>query len=320
MPKKINSVISDNTITVNFDGQTHMLSRTDAYAERVLQALRDRNYDEIPNLVSAAKRIETFSKGTFQVRDGEILVDGQPAPPVVGRKIKEFADEGLPYEPLVKFVQNLRNNPSFRAVNELYGFLEKNNHPITEDGTIIMYKAVKADFTDVHTGTFDNRPGQVLEMPRNQVNEDPNVHCSNGFHCGNWRYCNEFYSGGNMLEVEVNPADVVSIPNDLNEKVRVCKYKVLGVVKAELSSPLREVHTETPSDAGSDFSDENEDYCLDCGGDYDTYGDCECENVYDTCEDNACPSCYPVEGSVYGKTDFADDEDVYPYEDELTDE
>jgi len=302
---KISYIITDQNVTVNYDGQTHVISRNEKLADQLIQALREKRNEEIPNLVSAAKRVENFGKGNFVVKDGRVLINGETAPEVLSQKIIRFCDENLPYEPLLHFAENLLKNPSFRAVNELYQFLEKNDHPITDEGMLIAYKAVRQDWTDFHTGTFDNHPGQILEMPRNKVDEDSNSHCSHGFHVGNWRYCNDFHSGeGRMLEVEVNPADVVSIPNDLNEKIRVCKYKVLKEVDVENSSLLWKSDDKLeekifPQDAYCDQCDSlldkdepvcakcyNEQYCPLCG----EYKD-EMDDVCYECDLQICSVC-----------------------------
>ncbi len=298
--KRFSYLITDQNITVNYDGQTHIVPRTDGLADRLIQAVREKRMEEIPNLVSTAKRIETLSKGNFVVRDGEILVKGVPAPAALSRKILQFLDEDLPHEPLVKFAENLQRNPSYRSVNELFQFLEKNDHPITDDGKFIAYKKVRNDFKDVHSGTFDNSPGNVVEMPRNQVNEDSTQTCSYGLHVANWDYAFQFYSGGVMLEVEVDPADVVAVPVDYNQaKMRVCRYKVLGVVDKEHSSDtvLRRTHEEPVTDSG----------CHNCE-------DCEeCDEEFRYCDycgdeteagNNLCPECQR-------------EEDDYPWEDEV---
>lgn len=234
MSKEIAWIITDNNITVRYDHQTHIIARTDTLANKLIDALKNNKLDSIPDLVSAAKRIEVFSKGNFIVRDGEILINGIPAPPVLGNKIVRFANEGLPYKPLVKFAEKLQQNPSFRSVNELFQFLEKNDHPITENGNFIAYKKVRDDFKDIHSGKFDNSVGNIVEMPRNQVNEDANQTCSHGLHVANYDYASKFSSNGLMLEVEVDPADVVAVPIDYNQaKMRTCRYKVLGVVAQE---------------------------------------------------------------------------------------
>lgn len=291
---KFNWLITDQNITVNWHGdsgwQTHIVSRTDDLADRLIKAIKEKRTDEIPMLVSAAKRVEKFSQGTFQVRDGEIFVKGALVPSQLGRKILAWSKEELPYEPLVLFAENLQQNPSYRAVNELFTFLEKNDHPITENGCFIAYKRVKADFTDIHSGTMDNSVGNVVEMPRNQVNEDSSQTCSYGLHVANWDYAHTHFASHNpatdvMLEVEVNPADVVSIPVDYNNsKMRVCKYTVLGVVDKEHSSDVkyRQVNPE-PQDCSHDEGDGCEEeeeeevhYCEDCGE--------ECDSCYALCE------------------------------------
>ena len=305
---KVSFIITDSNVTVNYDGETHIINRDDTLADRLIKALKDGKQEDIPALVSAAKRIEAFSDGNFTVKDGVVAVNGVEAPTVLSNKIIKFSNEGLPYMPLVKFVERLQSNPSFRAVNELYGFLEKNDHPITEDGHFLAFKRVRGDFKDIHSGTFDNSPGEIVEMPRNQVNEDCNQTCSVGLHLANWEYAHTQYGNTSpdttdiMVECEVDPADVVSIPIDYNNaKMRVCRYKVLGVVTTpfEPKELLRKSVIETPvSDPNwfnIDNEDENETCCSsyacacpdDCGCDC---MDVECSSCPDN-EDNYCQGC-----------------------------
>lgn len=303
MPTKVNWIKTDQNITVNYDGETHILPLSDSLAPKLMDALRARDYDKIPSLVSKAKQIEVASKGRFLVRDGNILVDGIVAPSGLGKKILQFGAEGLPSEPLIEFARNLAKNPSFRSVQQLFSFLEKNDHPITDNGCFIAYKKVREDFLDCHTGTFDNSPGQTVEMPRNQVNEDPNQTCSNGLHVANFSYAKDFYGGGKMLEVEVNPADVVAVPTDYNEsKMRVCKYVVLGVVETEVSTPLR-VTRPAGSMLGGNPSFEE-------GFDEDEEDEYEDED-----EDEESSEDWDEDES--DDDESSEDEEDYPYEDEI---
>lgn len=284
MSKKVAWAITDNNVTVCYDGETHIVKRTDKLGEQLIAALKAGDTDSIPDLVSAAKRIESFSKGNFVVKAGEIFINGVAAPPVLGNKIVRFSEEGLPYQPLVAFATNLQANPSFRAVNELFQFLEKNDHPITENGNFIAYKKVRPNFKDIHSGTFDNSVGTTVEMPRNQVNEDSTVTCSHGLHVANYDYAaNHFGSSGDiMLEVEVNPADVVAVPVDYNQaKIRVCKYKVLGVVTQEHDPSLqfRNVNNTTWDDEEEEDDFEEEDLsCEECGASIEDDGNDLCED------------------------------------------
>ena len=136
--------------------------------------------------------------------------------------------EEFPIEPLVLFMENLMNNPSKRAVTELYGFLEKNNLPITPDGHFLAYKKVREDYLDVHSGTMNNSVGSIVEMERNMVDDDKNNTCSTGLHFCSQSYLNSF-GGNRTMILKINPRDVVSIPSDYNDsKGRACRYEVIG--------------------------------------------------------------------------------------------
>lgn len=126
------------------------------------------------------------------------------------------------------------DNPSFRAVQELYGFLEVNDLPITEDGCFLAYKMVtqKDDgtLTDNRTKTFDYSVGApAATMPRNEVNEDPNQTCSAGLHVCAQEYLSSGYTFGAVtILVKVNPADVVAVPTDYhNAKMRTCRHETV---------------------------------------------------------------------------------------------
>jgi hypothetical protein len=158
--------------------------------------------------------------------------------------------EGFNIEPLVAFLEQLMMNPSHRAVEELYGFLEAGNMPITEDGHFLAYKRVNANWTDVHSGTFDNSPGQICEMPRNKVNDDKRQTCSTGLHFCSLDYLKAFM-GARIVILKINPADVVSIPTDYNQaKGRCCKYEVIGEYKggvANMDTPAFTKSVESPA-------------------------------------------------------------------------
>jgi hypothetical protein len=138
---------------------------------------------------------------------------------------------------MVNFMHNLMKNPSKRSVDELYGFLEKNNLPLTPDGHFLAYKKVRRDFKDIHSGTMDNSPGTIVEMERNQVDDNKDQTCSTGLHFCGLSYLDHFGgSDSRVVIVKIDPADVVSIPSDYNgAKGRACRYEVIGEmgVKAE---------------------------------------------------------------------------------------
>jgi hypothetical protein len=145
-------------------------------------------------------------------------------------------------------------NPSRRAVNELYAFLEHKSMPLTPDGNFIAYKGVRDDYTDWHSGKFSNNIGDVNEMPRNSVCDDANVGCSSGFHAGSYEYAQGYGNGGHLMIVEIDPSDVVSVPLDCDcQKLRTTKYKVIAHSEKKLEKPL--------CDEYGDYQDyENDEY------------------------------------------------------------
>lgn len=329
------TLFTDTTIVVNYSGQTHTLVRQSPAGVKLEEAIRAKNFQDIPSIVDASKRVETDSGGLFTVKGGQVFVGGVKAPAALGRKISEFAEQGLPYEPLVKFTENLQLNPSFRAVNELYQFLEKNNHPITEDGHFIAYKKVAPDFLDLHTGTIDNSPGRTLSIPRNEVDEDPTKTCSKGLHVANWDYAANSYGSPNdpMLEVKVHPRDVVAVPIDYNQaKMRTCGYEVLGVVEQELSTPLRVVDPsynntmsnmyggQDPNKAHSDTCENNSDsehteydvdLCYECGEQMTE------EDRMPFCNNCSTHHFSETEGCEDIDEEESDEDEDYPWDEEL---
>jgi hypothetical protein len=177
----------------------------------------------------------------------------------------DFAMSGLDHAPLCKFLEKLMQNPSKRAVEELYTFLEHKNLPITSNGNFIAYKGLLPDFYSITSGRAKlvkgkvkdgkiyNGIGEEIEMQRRDVCDDKEIGCSYGLHAGSLDYATSF-ARGKVVIVEINPKDVVSIPVDCNfKKLRTCAYKVTGEYTAPLTQPLYESKWE--DDLGDDPSD-----------------------------------------------------------------
>ena len=102
----------------------------------------------------------------------------------------------------------------------------------------------------------------VLEMRRNGVCDDANLGCSSGFHAGSYEYAKGYASnGGNLMIVEINPADVVSVPYDCScQKLRTSKYKVVGHYETIDAPPLDEGLNTDFYDYDEELSDYDEGY------------------------------------------------------------
>lgn len=182
-------------------------------------------------LISTKERFEVLSKGevTIDAEQGSVTFRGDPIAPDLEERIVEavLEKDERALNALVKFTENLNLNPSYRAVNELFGFLQHNDIKITDAGTFIAWKRVRENYMDVYSNTIDNSPGMRVSMPRNKVNENPNETCSHGLHVCAEGYL-QYYSGARVVAVEVHPMDVVAVPTDYNnQKMRTCEYLVL---------------------------------------------------------------------------------------------
>ena len=229
---------NDNlTLTVMLDGQTYVLNNSNPQFDIAVEAIKNDDEDAVRRAVNMKQTIIDTSCGNLELRNGTIYHDGEVLNhSLVDRILKMFA-EGFDVNPLLKFLENLLQNPSYRARNELYGFLSACSLPITGDGYFMAYKKVQADYLDIYTSSMDNSIGKTVSMKRNEVDEDSDRTCSAGLHVCSQSYLQHYgcASYGNtgktdrVLLVKVNPRDVVAVPKDYdNAKMRVCKYTVEG--------------------------------------------------------------------------------------------
>ena len=194
----------------------------------VVTAIKAGDFETAIALASVKGFVETTTQGLVTINEQGVTYKGQPINGYLTDKMLTFFREGLPVEHYCKFLANLMDNPSMVSRKELYLFLEAADLPITEDGCFLAYKAVRPDFKDKHSGKFRNAPGDILSMPRHDVDDDRNRTCSYGFHAAAYEYAKNFMSHGDKLvAVKINPADVVSVPSDYkNQKLRTCRYEV----------------------------------------------------------------------------------------------
>ena len=232
----------DGNLTLILNNKAHQVLPDHINYKMILEALPTATNDELLELVDIETAVAAFSQGQVEVKNGKVLFEGEEVHGSISKRILEFMSKGLPFEPLVKFLENLMNNPSMQSQTELYDFLEHENLPITEDGYFLAYKAVSKDFKDKWRGSFDNRVGQVCEMRRAKVDDNRGRGCSAGLHAGALNYVATYGSvdsGDHIVIVKINPEDVVSVPSDCNcEKLRTCKYEVVGEYQCELLKPL----------------------------------------------------------------------------------
>lgn len=184
----------------------------------------------------------------------EILFDGDPVHNVLTEQLQRAIEAGEDsYAPLAKFWEKLESNPNEHSREQAYNFLAAHSFQITEDGDVVGFKGCSTGqdgrFFSTTASTVSGKPsafvdgqpvperslvpndiGTIVSMPRSEVVHDPNQYCSRGLHVSTRSYAESYGRRGAVLEVHVNPRDIVSVPNDAGgEKVRVCRYKVARV-------------------------------------------------------------------------------------------
>lgn len=261
------------SLTIVIDNSQHTLNAdTHPNFEKILDAIRGGDSDRVRELVDLTRAVANYANGFLEVKDGDVYWDGKPFHNALTNRLLEMLKQEFPVEPLVEFMHNLKRNPSKRAVDELYGFLENNMLPITSDGHFLAYKKVRDNYHDIHSGTMDNSVGKIVEMERNEVDEDKDRTCSTGLHFCSLAYLPHFgsHGGDRVVIVKINPRDVVSIPSDYNNaKGRACRYEVVGEHKVE--GGLRdttEAFTEALEDWDRSFGDEPRKVYVDPQGRY----------------------------------------------------
>lgn len=234
-------MIGNNCMSISVNNVPYIVSDSHVNWSYVVDAVSEGRYSDVPYLINdeggAQQWFADGADDSEQYRNitvtatGDVL-DKNTGTPLKNDVVDAYAvrlrrDKGSA-KPLLRFLDNLLDNPSARAVNELYGFLEYGKLPITDDGHFIAYKRVRSDYKSVYGGEVDNSIGNIVSMPRNQVNDNKDETCSYGLHFCSFDYLSH-YSGEKVVVLKINPRDVVSIPTDYhNTKGRACQYEVVG--------------------------------------------------------------------------------------------
>ena len=221
-------ITSSGNIFIIVDGKTYDIATDFKNYNKVLDAVRTSQWDNIEDLINVGKSITKGTNGLVTVSEGIVFYKGQEVHDALTRRIIELISSDLPYMPSINFMENLWQNTSMSAIKESFNFLQANNLPLTEDGCFIAYKRITEDYKDFWSRTIDNRIGQKPYMDRNLVS-DSSVLCGPGFHFCSKEYLKCYHAGeGRIIAMKINPKDVVSIPPDHDgTKGRCNTYEVL---------------------------------------------------------------------------------------------
>lgn len=235
-----------NVTRVTVDGSepphSEICHKSNEHYEKALELYNKGDWEGVFLTISNKHRIENVTQGkvTCYPEQARLVYEDGPNqfefPSSLTSRVIDMISNGEDSTGLMKFADRLSKNPSTRAVRELFDFLQAMDIAITDEGMVRCFKKVREDYTDCHTGRYDNSVGVTVEMPRHMVNDDSKVTCSHGLHVCSRAYLSSF-GGARTLAVDVDPADFVSIPHDyysidgnnqVKAKARVCKYVVVA--------------------------------------------------------------------------------------------
>ena len=211
----------------------------------LINAINDNSsQEEIVEIASQSENemVADFSSGRVSYENGKLTAKGIDIPESVVSRVRRIIEAGITnIKPWVYFLDKLIDNPSRASVVELYDWLEYQGLPLAQDGDVLGYKSVDSNYyshtagtTPLISGNVDNGRvlnsiGSVIEMARNQVDDNRDNGCSYGLHIGNYEYATSFGGGDSRLViVKFNPSDAVSVPHcSSHQKLRVAKYTVI---------------------------------------------------------------------------------------------
>lgn len=278
-------IINENGIVLFMNGQPQKVHRDDAKYAAIIAALRlpladqDKAIEEV--FIEADVNASMEEEG-FKIDGDDVLYLGEPLPAPLAIKVRSLMRENLPVNLLVKFWENLKLNPSYSSVTELYDFLSYKELPITEDGCFIAYRGLQEDYYSVSgnlstkvlegvvnsKGQIYNGVGETIVIARNSCDDDRSRTCSYGIHAGSHDYAKN-WSRGKLVAVKINPKDVVSVPRDYHcQKLRCCAYTVVAEITEEIlraatdskGNPLQDVAFAENVKARSSFIDRVQSY------------------------------------------------------------
>jgi hypothetical protein len=266
-------IVGRDSVTVMIDGQMYSAGQSHLNYAKLREAVDDNDAEAFLASYEIIKA-DTLTGSGIEVKDDSVYFNGKVLHNTLCNRLLALVRAGKDASSMTKFLENLMQNPSAKAISELYDFLENKNLPITDDGHFLGYKTVGPNWyskaagkltllqgKDDGRGHVCNEVGQIIECPRNEVDDERDNECSYGLHVGGLLYSGvggTYHSHGDKcLIVKVNPKDVIAVPRDYNaQKLRTCKYEVVSEFVGALNKPVYEAGDKYVTD--NDYNEEGD--------------------------------------------------------------
>ena len=181
------------------------------------------------------------------VVDNKVLPDVQYLTAQVTHAVTTNNSEGL--ENFMKRAATVASE-RHHSVQDLMRFMERGDLPLANDGSIIVYKVLRRagssmatkyptmTMVDCHTGKVPQGVGVEVRMDPSLVDPNRRNECSNGLHIARRAYIKSF-EGDVCVLARIRPEDVIAVPSEDANKMRVCAYEILATLSNTQYEQLR---------------------------------------------------------------------------------
>lgn len=130
------------------------------------------------------------------------------------------------------------------TIEDVLRFMKLGDLPLADDGTIIAYKVLQKHgtddnlFVDCHTRQVKQKVGSFVRQNEKIIDRSRRNECGVGLHIARRGYLGSF-SGNIITMVKIRPEDVIAVPHNDPNKIRVCGYHIIAKIPSTEHNTLR---------------------------------------------------------------------------------
>ncbi|MCF8861646.1 rIIB-like lysis inhibitor [Agrobacterium phage OLIVR2] len=213
--------------------------------------------EKVAPVVPQKPRYEDLKQDLKPIKNDEPIADDETLVAVINgvaipgvENLKSYIQHALKHnspKAVTAFLERIARVIDQRghSIPDLMRFLERGDLPLAEDGSIIAYKILrKTDrhpgftYVDCHSGKVHQRVGTYVRVDESLVDKNRRNECSNGLHVARRGYIGHF-SGDVCTIIKMAPEDVIAVPHNDPNKVRVCGYHIIFELPNHVYNVLR---------------------------------------------------------------------------------